>query len=193
MTFRSASGSTMSSDQLAFADPQRGAVVSACGRFRYSLWRRWGAGTTCVFVMLNPSTADAERDDPTIRRCVNSARAWGHGQLVVVNLFAWRATNPDELRAAATRLAGGPVGPHNDAAIREAVERADLVVAAWGTKGTLLARDRAVTDLVLAARPVLHCLRATAEGHPEHPLYLPAALEPVVFAERRAAAGGDRG
>lgn len=87
-----------------------GAHLSACGAYRYALRRTWDpARPAALFVGLNPSTADAERDDPTTRRCVRFARDWGFGGLLVGNLFAYRATRPRDLRAAAE-----PVGPEND-------------------------------------------------------------------------------
>ena len=105
-------------------------------RYRYRLSRTWDpTGPVVAFVMLNPSTADAEVLDPTVRRCVGFARGWGFGSLEVVNLFAFRATDPrDLLRAAA------PVGAANDRAILDAASAADRVVVAWGTRGTHLGR-----------------------------------------------------
>src|SRR3989449_11540410 len=103
------------------------ACFSRCGTYRYALWRRWAAGPQVLFVMLNPSTADAQRDDPTIRRCIGFARRWGCGGIEVVNLFALRATDPRRLRY--TR---DPVGPENVAHLARAAGRASLVGAAWG-------------------------------------------------------------
>lgn len=117
--------------------------------------------------MLNPSTADAERDDPTIRRCASFARAWGLGGMTVVNLFALRATDPARLRRARD-----PIGRDNDRHIAEAAAGADRVVVAWGVHGTLRDRDRAVLALLAGARP--RCLGLTRGGHPRHPLYLSA-------------------
>lgn len=146
----------------------RGAVFDASGAYRYRLTRTWdAAGSPVVFIMLNPSTADALRDDPTIRRCVGFARQWGFGALEVVNLFAYRATAPRDLRAAAE-----PVGPENDQYLLRAARRGRCVVAAWGTSGCYMARDDAV--LRLLARTVdLYCLGATRCGCPRHPLYVP--------------------
>lgn len=116
--------------------------------------------------MLNPSTADAERDDPTIRACVRLARRWGFGSLVAVNLFALRATDPRMLRRARD-----PIGPENDAAIVGAAADADLLLAAWGNWGVLHDRGRAVLDLLRPlGRP--HCLGLTARGQARHPLYV---------------------
>jgi hypothetical protein len=145
-----------------------GAIFDRSGRYRYRLWRRWGAGERVGFVMLNPSTADAERDDPTIRRCTGFARTWGFGSMVVVNLFALRSPDPARLRRARE-----PVGRDNDRHIIEAAGACDVVVLAWGMHGRLRDRDRAVLDLL--AGQALRCLGQTRAGQPRHPLYLPRA------------------
>lgn len=150
---------------------ERGAQFDRSGTYRYSLTRCWsGHGATVVFIMLNPSTADARQDDPTIRRCIGFARAWGFSALEVVNLFAYRAAHPARLRAAPR-----PVGPRNDRHLRAALARADAVVAAWGVHGAWLGRDRAVAGMLddpgLGLAP--QCLGLTKGGHPRHPLYLP--------------------
>lgn len=164
-------------DQLALGLPEtthRTAVLSEDGLYRYTLTRRWGAGRPVVFVMLNPSTADAEVDDPTIRRCVGFARREGCGTLEVVNLFAWRATDPLFLP-----LQSDPVGPHNDEWIRDRVVPAKIVIAAWGARGDLLDRADAVKAMLPPGKTF--ALGFTKDGHPKHPLYLSrnAALVPM--------------
>lgn len=169
----------MSERQLTFLghdNPQveSGAVVSPCGRYRYRLWRSWDASKRpAVFVMLNPSTADAHADDPTIRRCLGFARGWGAGGLVVVNLYAWRATDPRRLVEA--RRAGADIqGAERDAHLRVAFAQADVVVAAWGAHA--LAQDAARDVLAQVPEGVqIECLGVTREGFPKHPLYLAAA------------------
>jgi hypothetical protein len=107
----------------------REARISECGRYRYTLMRRWGAkpgGLT--WIMLNPSTADAEQDDPTIRRCMTFTQKFGYDSMVVVNLFALRATDPRELLDAED-----PLGPENGIWVRKACHQGALVVAAWGS------------------------------------------------------------
>lgn len=152
---------------------EKAAVLSDCGTYRYVLTREWDAGRPAVAVcMLNPSTADATADDPTIRRCVGFARGWGYGRLVVVNLFALRATDP-----AALRLAADPVGPDNDGHLVEQCS-GRVVVCAWGaTAGKWPSpriRERpAVVRRLLAGADLRH-LGLTGGGHPKHPLYLPA-------------------
>jgi hypothetical protein len=146
------------------------AMIDPTGRYRYSLARSWaidGEPDTVVWVMLNPSTADAELDDPTIRKCIGFSRLWGYTALEVVNLFAWRATDPRELRKVSD-----PVGPGNLAAIAHAVSGAGLVVAAWGTDGWWLGQHGIVLDELRRLGDVYH-LGLTKEGFPKHPLYLP--------------------
>lgn len=148
------------------------AVWSPCGAFRYALHRRWGAGGTLLYIMLNPSKATEERNDPTIERCERRARRLGFGGFGVVNLFAFCATRPRDLFAA-----DDPVGPANDAVLRDAPRGADAVLCAWGTHGARFGRDRAVIGL-LADRP-LTVLGLTRAGHPAHPLYLSYDLRPL--------------
>ena len=116
--------------------------------------------------MLNPSTADAQKNDPTIIRCITFAQYWGFGALEVVNLFAYKATYSRDLLKAAN-----PVGEENDWFLRQALSRSTCIVAAWGTKGTLLDRDKQVLQL-LARWQNVHCLGTTKCGHPRHPLYV---------------------
>jgi len=150
---------------------ESGANFSRCRRYRYTLWRRWDPARPAVMIIgLNPSTADARQDDPTIRRCIGFARDWGYGGLVVTNLFAFRATYPADLKAAAD-----PVGPRNDAWIRRMAGQVEIVVAAWGNDGAWLNRSTRICRMFCDR---LHCLRLNAGGEPAHPLYLPAGLRP---------------
>lgn len=142
----------------------RTARISPCGRYRYSLSRTWNRSLPVVlFVGLNPSTADDQIDDPTVRRCIGFAKSWGYGGLILVNLFAHRATNPSELTDAAD-----PIGPENDYWITAEQARADRIVAAWGNHGSLFDRDKTVIDNLAGA----YCLGTTKLGCPRHPLYL---------------------
>jgi hypothetical protein len=151
--------------------PAGGAVFDSSRLYRYALWRRWNVfGPRLAFVMLNPSTADAVRDDPTIRRCLAFARSWGFGSLEIVNLFAYRAVQPAELEKASD-----PVGPENDAYLLEAARRARLLVAGWGNHGALHGRDKAVMRLL---DNDLYCLGTTQLGQPRHPLYVSASAAP---------------
>ncbi len=151
--------------------------MSECGLYRFRLARTWDEEERpACFIMLNPSTADARKDDPTIRRCISYARSWNAGGIVVVNLFAFRATDPKELLKAAD-----PVGPGNDLHIRKAVERCHPVVCAWGTKGALLGRGEAVKRLLAEVGVAVKCLAVTKDGHPNHPLYLANGLALLPF------------
>ena len=156
--------------------PTSDAVLSDCGTYRYRLTRTWGEARPACFIMLNPSVADATQDDPTIRRCVGFARAWGCGGIVVVNLYAFRATDPKGLRSAACPT----IGPDNDQHIREAVKRSIPVVCAWGVHGERGGRDVAVKGWLRSVGIVPVCLGTTKDGHPRHPLYVHSqqALEP---------------
>jgi len=146
------------------------------GEYRYRLWRVWDENLpTALFVMLNPSTADGSEDDPTIRRCVGFAKAWGCGRLDVVNLYAYRATDPDTLRTAIN-----PIGRMNDHHVREAAYHADPIVLAWGA-GPFRDPERR-EEVMLALRRSgkrLHVLGYTKRGEPKHPLYLKGDLKPV--------------
>lgn len=161
-----------------------GAALSPCWRYRYLLWRIWDQSLPIwSFGMLNPSTADHLRDDPTISRCVNRAKRAGAGGLVVWNLFAWRDTQP-----AAMMAASDPIGPRNDVAIRVAVANSDLNIAAWGAHGSHLNRDEAVMAMLSAEGIALSALAFTADGQPRHPLYLAATVQPRAwtYSERAA-------
>lgn len=153
---------------------------------RFSLWRQWGdlrpRFGTVLWVMLNPSTADEKVLDPTIRRCEDYSKAWGFGGLVVCNLFAYRATKPKNLKRAA-RAGVDVVGPGNDDAIRERVQQADLVVAAWGVPGALNGRGTEVLAyLVDEAGEKLCHLGRNADLSPRHPLMLLKTLKPIPWA-----------
>lgn len=157
------------------------AVYSPCDRYRYSLTRTWDiAAPQWLFVMLNPSTATEARNDPTVERCERRARAAGAGGFAVANIFAFRATDPRAMRAEAD-----PVGPGNDAALRGAADRADLILCAWGGHGAHLSRGRAVAAMLRATgRPLLH-LGLTAGGEPRHPLYVGYAVTPQPWEQER--------
>lgn len=144
------------------------AQISSCGLYRYFLLRRWAMhGKTCAFVMLNPSTADARQDDPTIRRCIRFAQREGCSAMLVVNLFGFRATDPRELRNAAD-----PHGPENVEWVRHAVAQARAtgapVIAAWGANPMV----GNASPHVFSALGDAMCLGMTKAGSPRHPLYV---------------------
>ncbi len=150
------------------------AVYSDCERYRYSLTRIWAPrGRRVLFVMLNPSTATEVQNDPTVERCERRARALGYGAFRVVNIFAWRDTDPRAMRAAAD-----PVGPENDSAILSGAAWADQVIAGWGTHGAHMGRGAAVRDLLRGSGVRLYHLGLSKAGHPRHPLYITYARQP---------------
>lgn len=143
-----------------------GAVI--VGHYRYRLWRVWNAQLPRVlFVLLNPSTATGQVDDPTLRRCVGFATSWGDGALEIVNLFAWRSPDP-----AALSQAEDPIGSDNNRHIQQAAARAGKMVVAWGAHKAVRGRDREV--LALLKDYPLWCLGTTRNGSPRHPLYVKA-------------------
>lgn len=153
------------------------AIYSDCERYRYALTRVWDeAGKKVLFVMLNPSTATEVQNDPTVERCERRARALGFGAFRVTNIFAWRDTDPRNMRAA-----DEPIGFENDAAILAGVEWADCVVAAWGTHGAHLDRGAAVTAVLRQTGRAVHSLGLTKDGHPKHPLYISYSQQPIIW------------
>lgn len=159
--------------------PVESATFSPGRTFRYVLRRRFPTGSGTVnFVMLNPSTADEVTNDNTVKRCMTYAQRWGYQQLVVTNLFAFRATLPRDMEAAPD-----PVGPENDEHLLREAKRAALVVMAWGTHGAHRDRGAEIKRMLQAAGVPLHYQMLTQDGHPGHPLYLPADRDPVVWRE----------
>lgn len=147
------------------------ADLSLCRQYRYDLWRRWTEAPydICMFVGLNPSTADEREDDPTIRKCVTYAKRWGYGALCMANLFAVRATQPKDMMAAKD-----PIGPENDRKLEALSRCAGIIIAAWGNDGKWMSRDKQV----MAILPGLHCLKQNNDGSPAHPLYLRGDAQP---------------
>ena len=157
---------------------ETGATFSPCRRWRYLLWRRWDAAKPVAnFLMLNPSTADEVKLDPTCARARDYAERWGYGTLIVTNIFAFRNTNPNAMKAAKD-----PVGPGNDAAILKAASQSAIVVCAWGNHGQFLGRSKEILKKLKAKNIGLHTLRLNGNGEPAHPLYLPGKLTPTSWA-----------
>lgn len=159
------------------------ARISACGQYRYLLTRKWADAPALPFVMLNPSTADANLDDPTIRRCMGFARRDGFGGIIVANLFAFRATNPKDMFTA-----DDPEGPLNLRALETLAEECAgfnvPIVCAWGA--SLAARAAAVkaVSVMMAGGANLVCLGYTKEGDPRHPLYVPGDAPLIPYGRR---------
>lgn len=158
------------------------ATFSPCRRYRYALTRSWGDDPRAVvFCGLNPSTADETQDDPTIRREIAFAKAWGYGALIKVNAYAFRSTDPKGLWRV-----DDPVGPENLHEILSAATwfMTDLFVAAWGTNIRSEHQDYLMRQLS-ANGVTVHALRLTKHGYPSHPLYLPQTLRPFAWQEAR--------
>lgn len=153
------------------------AVYSDCEVYRYSLTRIWDEqAPRVVFIMLNPSTATEVQNDPTIQRCEQRARKLGFGGFCAVNIFAIRATDPRDMRAASD-----PEGPDNMAALDAAAQWADLSIAAWGVHAEHRNQGPIVAARLRAAGHRLHQLGLTKAGHPRHPLYLPYTAQPQIW------------
>jgi hypothetical protein len=173
----------------------RSAYISKCGLYRYTLSRDWDQDLPCVYwIMLNPSTADATKDDPTIRRCINYSKDWGFGGAAILNLFAYRATQVKDLEKA-YRDGVDIVGPENENQLKAVAsivnpkeskdkrgnimikKKNDIAIAAWGNHGALGNRSQEVLGIFEEIR----CLRLTKSKQPSHPLYLPKILTPMYW------------
>lgn len=153
------------------------AVLSDCGKYRYLLRRTWSYGQPrALLVMLNPSTADASKDDATIRSCVRLLSGCGFGSMEVVNVYGFRATNPVELSKQID-----PVGPRNQAVIESAIGRCDVVVCAWGAYPPARQHAASILSEVGRWRPVAYCFGRTKAGAPKHPLYIKSGTPLEVF------------
>lgn len=154
---------------------ERAAHLSVCGTFRYRLSRTWDAALPRLcFVMLNPSTADHVRDDPTVKKCIAIAHHQGFGGIDVVNVYAYRSSSPVMLA-----LAEDPVGPENDQHLREVLATASRVVVAWGAHAIPAERLMQVQTIVTTSGHTPYCLRRTRDGQPCHPLARGKAFVPV--------------
>lgn len=160
-----------------FKDIERTAWISSCGRYRHSLGRHWNRSLGFVlFIGLNPSTADAEKDDPTIRRCMRFAKDWGFGGVEMCNLYDWRATDPKLLPRR-----DFAVSEKNDPALRVRVTAAKMIVAAWGKVPWAAGRIDEVFKTVFSEEKRWHALKIRKGGFPAHPLYIKADVTPVIY------------
>jgi hypothetical protein len=174
---------------------EKDAVFSPDRLYRYTLTRRWDDTKPIVnWLMLNPSTADENVEDPTIRKCMKFATLWEYGGVVITNLFAYRATDPDQMKAYAE-----PVGKDNDHHISEVAKASDMIVCAWGNDGAhqtlveefnyarapyrgMCPRSKYVIDMLLNTVGIpLYCMAVNKTGEPQHPLYLPFKQKPSVY------------
>lgn len=159
----------------------RSASISADGTYRYRLTRIWdGLKPTCAFVMLNPSTADGESDDPTIRKCIGFADRWGFGSIIVINAFAYRATSPAHLKSVYADLRDGPGNAAAWGALLRAAENdpGSKVIAAWGNHAPHDTWQRFAQH---GYRGEVHCLGRTGQQQPKHPLYVPYDTELTLY------------
>lgn len=155
-----------------------GAIFSDCRKYRYRLWREWDASLpTVAFFMLNPSTADDVKNDPTIARCVKRAILLGYGRLEVINLFAFRSTNPARLRTA-----DDPIGPDNVGHIKDVFAASSVVICGWGKHGGLRNMSEFMVKFMKTFYPgKAYFLRLNLDGSPAHPLYIPYDVRPVEY------------
>lgn len=150
-------------------------TYSDCEKYRYALTRTWDpGGSRLLIVMLNPSKADEIANDPTVARCERRARAMGYGALRVVNIFAWRDTDPMQMRKRRW-----PIGPENDAVLNEGAVWADMILAAWGVHGDHRGRGPSVAQTLAESGKTLTHLGLTKAGHPRHPLYVSYETQPM--------------
>ena len=163
-------------------DQDKGAVFDPDRIYRYLLWRQWREGSgTIVWLMLNPSTVDEQRLDPTLRRCRDYSKRWGYARMEIVNLFAYRSTDSDAL--AKESICGMDIvgNPANDAAICSAAFAAEsAIVCGWGAKPVAVERAAQVLRMLRAHGfgDKLRCLHRNIDGSPQHPLYLAKACTP---------------
>lgn len=160
-------------------DLASGAIFACSKPYRYALWRNWSIrGGQCAFIGLNPSTADEKANDQTMRRCINFAKSWGFGGVIMVNLFAFRATDPE-----AMKKQSDPVGEYNDFFTAYYAARADRIVCAWGAHGAHMGRGQEIYTRLqsLNGDRTLYCLGTTKSGQPKHPVRLRADTPLAVY------------
>lgn len=153
---------------------KKDALLSPCGKYRYTLYRRWGTGPCVNFIGLNPSTADSCMDDPTIRRMMGFAQSWEYGAMIITNLFAMRETRPSLLMNCSE-----PIGEYNDTHLLVNLHVCPLVIACWGRYG--LWQDRQQKFLLMLKGVQILCLGRNKDATPKHPLYLPKTATAISF------------
>lgn len=155
----------------------KSAILSQDWLHRFQLLRVWDTEKPKVaFIGLNPSTADANNDDPTIRRCIRFAKDWGYGGIIMVNLFSFRATSPADMKAHHE-----PNREENVNFILSAAHDARVVICAWGANGDYLKQNEWIKKLLRDRDIPMGCLGKTKDGHPRHPLYIKADKLPEIF------------
>jgi len=157
--------------------PGSSAIFSDDKVYRYVLTRAWNqAGGRCVFIGLNPSTADEIKNDNTVRLCIGFSKAWGYGAMTMLNAFAFRSVHPEDLYKI-----NDPVGPENDEWILKEIKNASLIIAAWGVHAKYMGRH----EQLLSILPDVQCIAITKEGYPRHPLYTRKDSRPMLFNKER--------
>lgn len=157
---------------------EKTALISPCGNYRYKLGRFWDKSKPIVmFIMLNPSTADAKLDDPTIRRCINFAKSWGYGGLYVGNLFSFRSTDPKNILTC-----DNPIGEHNLHYLNEMSLKSSSIICAWGNS-TIISKILKKNKNYAPLKEInnLNYLELSKDGTPKHPLYLKGDLFPKKY------------
>lgn len=157
----------LGNQMITIGNERSGAAFSPCWKWRYQLWRRWSDDPLFIIIGLNPSTADEAYNDPTITRCIGFAKRERYGGLLMLNLFAFRATAPADLKEAQD-----PIGPDNDAVILSECQNQERVIVAWGNHGGFCGRDRIISTLLNSSSAMVECFGVTQLGCPRHPLYL---------------------
>lgn len=155
----------------------KNAILDSTRKYRYVLERAWGDNEKNYvnFILLNPSTADENQDDQTVRRCINLAKSWEYDGFYVTNLFAFRTRHPKILKES-----DEPVGEENDRYLEEIAKKSKKIVVAWGTHGDFQKRNTTVLKLISAIKKV-HCLEKTKFGHPKHPLTVKKTIKPIEY------------
>lgn len=149
---------------------KRGATISDDGKYRYRLWRIWDENKAKIlFIMLNPSTADGSKNDPTIRRCTRFAKDWGYGGIYVGNIFAYRTPHPNNLDKV-----DDPCGPKNKFHVKQMADKCSIIVCAWGNS------QGAPPDWLREVGNLFY-LDQNKDGTPSHPLYLAKETTPTAF------------
>ena len=152
---------------------KKDAILSKDRKYRYVLSRIWNDSEPMImFIGLNPSTADEKEDDPTIRKCIDFAKNWGYGGFYMLNLFAFRATHPEDMFKE-----NEPIGKDNDKYIKEYSKKCDKVMCVWGNNGVYKNRSKEVLEMLDNA----YYLKLNQTGEPAHPLYLKSELVPIKF------------
>lgn len=154
---------------------KKDAIIDDSGEYRYMLTRQWGTGNNFInFILLNPSTADHLIDDPTVKSCISIAENNGFDGLYITNVFAFRATQPSDLKKASD-----PVGPENEEYLKKYNKRCNMTIVAWGNHGSFLGGSERVLD-IFKGQP-LYCLEKNKSGSPKHPLYVQRETKPIRF------------